>query len=225
MVNGGRNSGAWTTIPVPSNWEMEGFGTYRYYNDWEKDPAPDTTGMYRYRFMVPANWQGKQIDIVFGGAMTDTLVKINGEPAGPVHQGGFYEFRYDVSKLLKTGAVNQLEVTVNRFSANKSVNRAERASDYWLFSGIYRPVWLAAKPLHNIDRVSLDARHTGEFSADIFLAGAASGTVTARVTTLDGKPVGKLLSAAIADGKARVSGKFERVTPWSAENQIGRAHV
>ena len=76
LLNGGRNSGAWTTIPVPSNWEMEGFGTYRYSNDWERDPAPDTTGIYRYKFIVPANWQGKQIDIVFG-AMTfgkeDTL--------------------------------------------------------------------------------------------------------------------------------------------------------
>jgi hypothetical protein len=29
MVNGGRNSGAWKTIPGPSNWEMAGFGTYR----------------------------------------------------------------------------------------------------------------------------------------------------------------------------------------------------
>jgi hypothetical protein len=218
LLNGGRNSGAWTTIPVPSNWEMEGFGTYRYSNDWEKDPAPDTTGIYRYKFIVPANWQGKQIDIVFGGSMTDTLVKINDEPAGPVHQGGFYQFRYDVSKLIKTGAPNQLEVTVNRISANASVNRAERASDFWLFSGIYRPVWLEAKPAQNIDRVSLDARHTGEFSADVFLAGATEGKVVARVTTLDGKQLGKPLLATVAGGKAHVSGKFDRVTPWSAEN-------
>ncbi|MET0319611.1 MAG: glycoside hydrolase family 2 TIM barrel-domain containing protein [Duganella sp.] len=225
LVNGGRNSNVWRTIPVPSNWEMEGFGTYRYSNDWEKDPAPDTTGLYRHTFIVPANWQGKQIDIVFGGAMTDTLVKINGEPAGPVHQGGFYQFRYDVTKLIKTGAPNQLEVTVHRVSANASVNRAERASDFWLFSGIYRPVWLEAKPVQNIDRVSLDARHTGEFTADVFVAGAdvgravskAAGKIVARISTLDGKPVGAPMTAAIADGKARVTGKFGQVTPWSAE--------
>ncbi|MRW85628.1 hypothetical protein GJ698_16210 [Pseudoduganella sp. FT26W] len=57
---------------------MEGFGTYRYSNDWQKDPAPDSTGLYRYQFTVPADWRSKQIEIVFGGAMTDTLVKING---------------------------------------------------------------------------------------------------------------------------------------------------
>jgi hypothetical protein len=26
----GRNSGKWTTIPVPSNWELQGFGKYNY---------------------------------------------------------------------------------------------------------------------------------------------------------------------------------------------------
>ena len=222
MVNGGRNSGSWKTIPVPSNWEMEGFGTYRYFSDWEKDPAPDTTGIYRHKFEVPANWQGKQIDIVFGASMTDTLVKINGQPAGPVHQGGFYEFRYDISKLLKPGESNQLEVTVNRYSANKSVNRAERSSDYWLFSGIYRPVWLEAKPLDNIDRISLDARHNGDFSADVLLAkpmaGQPNGKVVARVTTLDGKALGKEMTAQVVDGKARLKGNVAKVTPWSAEN-------
>ena len=222
MVNGGRNSGAWKTIPVPSNWEMEGFGTYRYFNDWEKDPAPDTTGTYRHKFEVPANWQGKQIDIVFGASMTDTLVAINGQPAGAVHQGGFYEFRYEISKLLKPGQSNQLEVTVNRYSANKSVNRAERSSDFWLFSGIYRPVWLEAKPLDNIDRVSLDARHNGDFSADVLLskpmAGQPDGKVVARVTTLDGKPLGKEMAAQVVGGKAHVSGNVAKVTPWSAEN-------
>src|SRR5450830_1839889 len=35
QVNGGRNAGVWKKIPVPSNWEMEGFGSYRYSNDWQ----------------------------------------------------------------------------------------------------------------------------------------------------------------------------------------------
>ena len=31
----GRNSGEWTKIPVPSNWELQGFGTYNYGHDWK----------------------------------------------------------------------------------------------------------------------------------------------------------------------------------------------
>src|SRR5688572_23408555 len=117
-VSGGRNAGQWSRIPVPSNWEMQGFGTYRYGDDWSKDPAPDHTGEYRHRFNVPTQWQGMAVDIVIGAAMTDTRVVINGRQVGPVHQGGYYEFRYPVSRLLHYGAENLLEVTVKKFSDN-----------------------------------------------------------------------------------------------------------
>jgi len=31
----GHNSGKWTQIPVPSNWELQGFGTYNYgHGNW-----------------------------------------------------------------------------------------------------------------------------------------------------------------------------------------------
>ena len=33
----GRRSGEWTTIPVPSNWELQGFGTYNYGHDWRDE--------------------------------------------------------------------------------------------------------------------------------------------------------------------------------------------
>ena len=97
-VRGGRRSGVWTQIPVPSNWEMHGFGEHRYYDDWSRDPAPDSLGSYRHTFSPPEDWAGRQIEIVFGGSMTDTAVSINGQVAGPVHRGGFYEFRYDVTE-------------------------------------------------------------------------------------------------------------------------------
>ncbi|MBD3290580.1 glycoside hydrolase family 2, partial [candidate division KSB1 bacterium] len=86
---GGRNSGYWTTIPVPSCWEQQGFGTYNYGHN--KNPA-DEAGKYSYRFSIPARWAEKHIDIVFEGSMTDTEVKINGQLAGPVHQGALYRF-------------------------------------------------------------------------------------------------------------------------------------
>ncbi len=65
--------------------------------------------------------------------MTDTEVKINGLPAGPVHQGDFYRFQYDISELLLPGQDNLLEVYVNKMSSNASINAAERTSDFWVF--------------------------------------------------------------------------------------------
>jgi hypothetical protein len=46
----GRKCGKWTTIPVPSNWELQGFGTYNYGHDKEKGSEQ---GKYRYYFEVP----------------------------------------------------------------------------------------------------------------------------------------------------------------------------
>ncbi len=126
----GLNSGKWTTIPVPSNWELQGFGKYDY--GFAKDSIRGKEeGLYKYRFSVPDDWKNKVTNIVFEGSMTDTEVKINGRLAGEIHQGAFYVFRYDISKLLKYGNENLLEVKVSKHSANQSVNEAERKADFW----------------------------------------------------------------------------------------------
>jgi hypothetical protein len=110
----GRRSGEWTTIPVPSNWELQGFGTYNYGHDWNNKNRTlgKEHGLYKHTFNVPASWKGKTINIVFDGAMTDTKVKINGKAAGEMHQGGFYRFKYDISNLVRYGRDNVLEVDV-----------------------------------------------------------------------------------------------------------------
>ena len=156
----GRGCGTWTTIPVPSQWELEGFGSYNYGHDRKKS---DEEGRYRHRFRVPAAWRDRTVDLVFEGVMTDAEVRLNGEPTGPRHQGAFYRFRYDVTSLVDFDGDNVLEVTVSKQSADESVNRAERDADYWVFGGIFRPVYLEAAPRESIAHVAVDARHDGAF--------------------------------------------------------------
>ncbi len=221
-VSGGRRAGEWQTIPVPSNWEMQGFGTHRYWSDWEEgSEAPDHTGWYRHRFTVPAEWRGRSVEIVFGASMTDTEVRINGEPAGPVHRGGFYEFRHGITDLLRFGQENLLEVTVRKFSSDTSINLAERRADYWLFGGIFRPVWLEARPAQRITRLAVDARHTGALSVRIHLAGLhADGRLIGQLETLEGDPVGSPFAIEVAAGQeeATLSTTVADVKPWSAES-------
>src|SRR5215213_3607105 len=126
MVTTGSKSGVWSKIAVPSCWEQQGFGTFNYYED---KIHPEEEGFYKCNFKTDKAWRGKKIIIVFEGSMTDTEVRIDGNPAGPVHQGGFYQFRYDITELLKNGEEHLLEVTVRKRSANVSVNRAERQAD------------------------------------------------------------------------------------------------
>jgi hypothetical protein len=217
-VTGGRRAGAWTTIPVPSNWELQGFGTYKYGGP---PPRPDEQGRYRHHFDVPRAWRGKRVDLVFEGAMTDTEAWIDGKAVGPKHQGGFYEFRYDVTPLLRFGARQQLEVLVSKESKDASVNGAERHSDFWIFGGIYRPVYLEARPAESIERVAIDARHDGAFRVDVHLKGLrAPATVTARIETADGRPAGAPFSTPVAAGADRVTleTRVDGPAPWTAES-------
>jgi hypothetical protein len=210
----GRWSGFTTVIPVPSQWELLGFGRYDYGFQDAKEPEE---GRYRHRFTVPPEWAERQVDLVFGGVMTDTEVRINGQLAGAVHRGGFTEFRYDITTLLRYPGPNLLEVTVREASANGSVNRAERDADYWLFGGIYRPVFLEARPEVGIRRLAVG---DGSLTVDVHLQGVEETVLVAAVLwDGEGGLAGNPLSASVASGaeRVRLAGVFPEVTPWTAE--------
>jgi len=225
MVSGGRNSGEWSTINVPSVWEQEGYGKYQYGIKFYGKPFPDgiadEVGHYKYTFEVPQDWENKIVRIVFDGSMTDTEVKINGRSAGDKHQGAFYRFKYDITDLLKYGKENLLEVTVSKESSNASVNLAERRADYWNFGGIFRPVFLEAFPARFIDRTAIDAQADGDFLAEIYLGSANNSNlkVVAKVLDGNGKAVGKPLEADFTEGgdKGVIEGHFEDIDLWTAE--------
>ncbi|HKK40769.1 MAG TPA: glycoside hydrolase family 2 TIM barrel-domain containing protein [Bacteroidales bacterium] len=213
----GRNSGKWGKIEVPSNWELQGYGSYHY---GTTDMAANEKGLYKYEFSVPASWKGKRIFIVFEGSMTDTRVKLNGIPAGPVHQGAFYRFKYDITRLLRYNRKNLLEVTVSKESSDESINNAERMADYWVFGGIYRPVYLEAVPDRYIERVAIDAKADGSFLMEVLTGGGSQGmSITARVKTLSGIPFGSPMTMKVADNDSSVlHGQFENPALWNPES-------
>ncbi len=189
MCTTGALSGFWTNIPVPSNWDVKGFGHLTYKKDYSNSITE--CGLYEKNFAAPKKWNDQRVFLVFDGAMTDTSAKLNGVSVGPTHQGGFYRFKYEVTDKLKLGAENKLEVTVAKHSANDSVNKAERLADYWVFGGIYRPVYLEVVPQQFIERVAIDARADGSFAMEVFLNGVTDAdAVEAQIVTVKGKAVG-----------------------------------
>lgn len=218
----GRNSGEWTKIPVPSNWELQGFGTYNYGHDWkdEKIKLGKEHGLYKHEFEVPSSWKGKTVNIVFDGSMTDTKVKINGKSAGEMHQGGFYRFKYDISKLLKYGKPNLLEVDVAKQSSNESVNRAERQADFWIFGGIFRPVFLEVLPEIHMVRTAIDPKADGSFNSLVVLNQSDTDfSVSIDLFDLKGDKAGQTVKAEIKKGASEktISGKFANVKSWNPE--------
>ena len=213
----GNNSGKWTTIPVPSCWELQGFGTHNYGREQNK---ADEKGLYRYHFTVDKSWKNQQVNIVFDGSMTDTKVKVNGRLAGKIHQGAFYQFKYNITSLLKFGKSNLLEVEVSKSSANASINRAERDGDFWVFGGIFRPVFLEAVPKDHIERLAINAQANGNFSVEVFTANIGKGC---SIETIIGKTNGtqklKPVSATLTENDTVVTlhQQYEDVALWSTE--------
>jgi hypothetical protein len=215
----GRNSGKWTTIPVPSNWELHGFGTYNYGHDKDSLRGKEK-GIYRYSFKIPDEWKGKTVNIVFEGSMTDTDVKINGKSAGPVHQGSFYRFSYDITPLLNYGKTNALEVSVAKHSSDESVNAAERYCDYWIFGGIFRPVYLEALPVEHICSIKINALADGHFDAKVYLKNIQhAGKVRLQIYTVNGQEAGSEYTAEISKGDSvvRIRTGINSPLQWSPE--------
>lgn len=222
----GRNSGEWKKINVPSCWEQEGFGNYNYGRDYKTNGKNarfyDEKGIYKYNFTVPANWKGKVVNIVFDGSMTDTEVKINGQSAGSIHQGAFYRFKYAISKLLKYGSSNTLEVTVSKMSSDPSVNNAERLADYWVFGGIFRPVFLEAMPAAYIDYVGIDAKASGSFAMQVWPKRLKTAAMV-QTTILDatGKVVAAIKSPVAANASnIIVQTNVNNIRTWTSETPV-----
>ncbi|WP_435132144.1 glycoside hydrolase family 2 TIM barrel-domain containing protein [Formosa sp. A9] len=224
MSTAGRNSGSWSTINVPSNWELEGFGEYtygRWYKELNQDEPSKEEGFYKFKFSVPEQYKNQHVSIVFGGAMTDTEVKINGKSAGATHQGGFYEFQYDITNLVTYGNKNLLEVHVSKHSSNNTVNNAERKTDWWLFGGIYRPVWLEISPKSFIKHVAVDAKMDGSLTADLELENCPkNSSIEASITSLTDTKTYENITIPLnsKNDTQQITAKWSGVNTWDPES-------
>jgi len=218
FCSAGANSGKWSKIAVPSVWECQGFGQYTY-GHMPLEQRLNEKGIYRHRFNVPSSWKGRNVELVFCGVMTDTKVSVNGKSAGAIHQGGHYEFRYDITSLLRYGAENRIEVNVDKMSSNESLVKAERKADFWVFGGIFRPVYLEARPSSHIGRFGIDARADGSISVKAQVKTGLKGCrLAARVKDSEGKNVGETFFAEVTkDACISLNSRFNSVALWSAE--------
>ncbi len=145
--------GDWDTIPVPSNWQMHGYGTPMYTNvqyPFSPDHMPkvpednNPVGCYRTTFDVPGNWDNRRIFIVFDGVDSAFYLWINGQQVG-YSQGSRLPAEFDLTDYLRRGT-NILAVQVIRWSDGSYLED----QDFWRLSGIYRDVYLFATPKMHI---------------------------------------------------------------------------
>jgi beta-galactosidase len=152
----------WKDIKVPSNWQVEGYGTPYYSNFtyiFQKDfprvmstpPEKYTAyrernpvGSYRRDFTVPADWNGRRIFISFDGVDAGFFIWVNGKKVGySVNSRNAAEF--DLTKYIQPGK-NTLAVEVYRFTTGSYLED----QDMWRLSGIFRNVTLWSAPQEHI---------------------------------------------------------------------------
>jgi beta-galactosidase/beta-glucuronidase len=212
----------WKTIPVPANWEIEGFSMLTY----QQRPATSRDiGLYRRAVDVPASFAGQQVLWHFDGAYDGAEVFVNGQRCG-YHESGFTAFNIDVTKAIKPGQSNVMAVRLYKNTNSASLDHG----DFWCLGGIYRETYLVALPKLHVDDVTvvtdLDAQYKdATLKSAVRVAGAAGAhfTVTAELYNLDGtKVTTPAMSQAGdigADGTAALNLSALVTAPklWSAE--------
>ena len=169
----------WDTITVPASWQTEGFDYPHYTNidypfpfDPPFVPTENPTGCYRRDFFVPACWNDRQIVLHFEGVDSAFELYINGQYVG-FSKGSRIPAEFNITSLVTEGT-NTVGLRVFRWSDGSYLED----QDMWWLSGIFRDVWLTARPqIHLFDyfaRSELsDDFNTGNLIVDAKIANLA----------------------------------------------------
>ena len=149
----------WDKIPVPSNWEMQGYDHPIYdnveyphantppfinarkgFNDGGKNYGINPVGSYVRFFDLPQGWETRRTFIHFGGIYSAAFVYLNGQYVG-YSQGSNNVAEFDLTKYLRPGK-NRLAVQVFRWSDGSYLE----CQDMFRMSGIFRDVYLYSTP-------------------------------------------------------------------------------
>ena len=217
----------WKTIPVPSNWEMKGYGTPIYTNityPFKNQPPfiqpqegytavkePNAVGSYRRTFVLPKEWKERQVYLHFNGIYSAAYVWVNGKKVGYT-QGANNDAEFDVTRYVKPGKENLVCVEVYRWCDGSYLED----QDMFRLSGIHRDVYLEARQKLHVR----DAYATSQLSADLSQAqvkvelevqNLSSATDASPVVTLL-DPQGKVVAKASAEFHSLKKGALSKGT-------------
>lgn len=177
----GYDDSDWDLIPVPSNWELHGYGKpvytniiYPFQREWADShfeleiakgqvelnvpyvPKKNLTGCYRTIFEIPEHYDGRDIMIEFGGVESCFYLYINGIEIG-YSQDSKLDAVFDITHAVKKGA-NVLAVKVLQFCDGSYLED----QDYWHLSGIYRDVRIYAKAKQRLHDYKVETLFNGD---------------------------------------------------------------
>jgi len=225
----------WDNIPVPSNWEVEGYGIPIYVNiryPWGTGNPPfiphdyNPVGSYRHTFTVPSAWRDQPVILHFDGVQSAFYLWVNGQKVG-YSEGSRTPAEFDITKYLQDGD-NVLAVEVYRWSDGSYLED----QDMWRLSGIFRDVYLFSPHQATMwdfwVHTPLDAQYrNSDFSVEVTVRNfngnqGFSGSVQAELLDAEGQQVFQPLTQQVSvSGNAEQSVSFQQQVnnpkKWSAE--------
>ncbi|MEV4114329.1 glycoside hydrolase family 2 TIM barrel-domain containing protein [Nonomuraea sp. NPDC049695] len=198
----------WDRLPVPSHWQLHGYGKPAYLNipypiplDPPFVPDENQTGDYRRVFDLPGSWEGIPAVMRFEGVDSCARVWLNGLELG-VSRGSRLPVEFDASEALRPGC-NVLTARVHQYSSGTYLED----QDTWRLSGIFRDVALLARPVGGIRDVFVHADYdasSGGGQVRFEVEAGASVQVSIPLLGVSAASAGETLT-------------FDQVRPWSAE--------
>lgn len=222
----------WKTIPVPSNWELQGYGTPIYTNI--KYPFPidppyiphedNPVGCYRRYVDVPDSWDGRRVYIHFEAGTSAMYVWVNGKKVG-YSEVTKSPTEFDITDYVRTGK-NLVAIEVYRWSDGSYLED----QDLWRLSGFDRDIYLYSSDQTRIQDcfavAGLDKNYkNGELEVDLLLKNFHNSTqassVELELVGAEGKTVFSQTASILLKAKATTDYKFKKTIPnvlhWTAE--------
>jgi beta-galactosidase len=178
---------------------------------------------YEKTFDADPAWAGREVQVIFDGAMADARVLLNGEEL-VAHKDGYTPFAARLTGNLRDGA-NRLTVHIDG-SENPEIPPFGGQIDYLTYAGIYRDVWLRVSAPVSIGLTKIETPDvladrktvTARVAFDNPQGLALSGSLTA--TLRDAAGVALAETTLAVDG-AEVFVKFtglEGITLWDLDS-------
>ena len=185
----------WVALNLPHSWNSQ--------DATDNDPGYRRSASWYKKNLVITNIDANKLyKLYFEGSNITTKVYVNGKDVGG-HIGGYIGFTLDITKFITEGS-NEVLVRVDN-SYNIEVIPSQK-SDFIIYGGITRDVWLLSMSKNNIDNIKITTPQVSEKAASLNVVATVKNNVNpsqftyiAQVTN----PKGKL----IATKKGNLSGE------------------
>ena len=182
----GYNDKGWDDMKVPAVWELNGYGDpiyvnvgYPWRNQYKNNPPYVPTeknhvGSYRREFVIPADWNGKDIVAHFGAVSSNMYLWVNGKFVG-YSEDSKLEAEFDLTPYVKPGQKNLIAFQVFRWCDGSYFED----QDFFRYTGVARDCYLYARNKKRIDDIrvvpDLDAEYkSGSLTVNLSLKGNAA---------------------------------------------------